>query len=60
VAAPADLRINAADTTGPTSPCWDQARLKPGKHVFRVKARGRAGNPDAAPAVKHFKKRRVD
>jgi hypothetical protein len=29
--------------------------LKPGKHVFRVKARDRAGNVDATPAVKRFK-----
>jgi hypothetical protein len=29
--------------------------LKPGKHVFRVKARDRAGNVDATPAVKYFK-----
>jgi hypothetical protein len=29
--------------------------LKPGKHVFRVKARDRAGNVDATPAVKRFR-----
>ena len=29
--------------------------LKPGKHVFRVKARDRAGNLDATPAVRRFK-----
>jgi hypothetical protein len=30
-------------------------KLQPGKHVFRVKARDRAGNRDATPAVKRFK-----
>jgi hypothetical protein len=30
-------------------------KLKPGKHVFRVKARDRAGNLDATAAVKRFK-----
>ena len=30
-------------------------KLKPGKHVFRVKARDRAGNVDATPAVKRFR-----
>ena len=29
-------------------------RLKPGKHVFRVMARDRAGNPDLTPAVRRF------
>ena len=32
--------------------------LRPGKHVFRVKARDRAGNLDATPAVKRFKIKR--
>ena len=32
--------------------------LKPGKHVFRVKARDRAGNLDATAAVKRFKIKR--
>ena len=30
-------------------------KLKPGKHVFRVKARDRAGNVDKTPTVKRFK-----
>ena len=30
-------------------------QLKPGKHVFRVKARDRAGNVDKTPTVKRFK-----
>ena len=30
-------------------------KLKPGKHVFRVKARDRAGNVDATPTVKRFR-----
>ena len=33
-------------------------KLKPGKHVFRVRARDRAGNLDATPAVKRFKIKR--
>jgi hypothetical protein len=33
-------------------------RLEPGKHVFRVKARDRARNLDATPAVKRFKIRK--
>jgi hypothetical protein len=31
------------------------AKLAPGKHVFRVKARDPAGNVDATPTVKRFK-----
>ena len=30
-------------------------KLAPGKHVFRVKARDRAGNVDATPTVRRFK-----
>jgi hypothetical protein len=30
-------------------------KLEPGRHVFRVKARDRAGNLDATPAVKRFR-----
>ena len=33
-------------------------RLKRGKHVFRVKARDRAGNVDRTPVVKRFKIKR--
>ena len=33
-------------------------KLKPGKHVFRVKARDRAGNVDQTPMVKRFKIKR--
>jgi trimeric autotransporter adhesin len=33
-------------------------KLKPGKHVFRVKARDRAGNVDATPKVKRFRIKR--
>lgn len=33
-------------------------KLKPGRHVFRVKARDRAGNLDSTPAVKRFKIRK--
>ena len=33
-------------------------KLRPGKHVFRVKARDRAGNVDATPMVKRFKIKR--
>ena len=33
-------------------------KLEPGKHVFRVKARDRAGNLDATPAVKRFRIKR--
>jgi hypothetical protein len=34
------------------------AKLKPGKHVFRVKARDRAGNLDSTPVVKRFEIKR--
>ena len=33
-------------------------KLELGRHVFRVKARDRAGNLDATPAVKRFKIKR--
>jgi hypothetical protein len=33
-------------------------KLKPGKHVFRVKARDRAGNLDVTPTVKRFRIRK--
>jgi hypothetical protein len=33
-------------------------KLKPGRHVFRVRARDRAGNVDATPTVKRFKVKR--
>ena len=33
-------------------------KLKPGKHVFRVKARDRAGNVDRTPMVKRFRIKR--
>ena len=33
-------------------------KLKPGKHVFRVKARDRAGNVDRTPIVKRFRIKR--
>ena len=33
-------------------------RLKPGKHVFRVKARDRAGNVDKTPKVERFRIKR--
>jgi hypothetical protein len=33
-------------------------KLKAGKHVFRVKARDRAGNVDRTPMVKRFKIKR--
>jgi len=33
-------------------------KLRPGKHVFRVKARDRAGNVDRTPMVKRFKIKR--
>jgi hypothetical protein len=43
--------------TGCTSP-KTYRKLQPGTHVFRVKARDRAGNLDATPAVKRFTIRR--
>jgi hypothetical protein len=33
-------------------------KLKPGKHVFRVKARDRAGNVDRTPTVRRFRIKR--
>jgi hypothetical protein len=33
-------------------------KLKPGKHVFRVKARDRAGNVDRTPIIKRFRIKR--
>ena len=33
-------------------------RLTPGKHVFRVKARDRAGNADRTPSIKRFRVKR--
>ena len=33
-------------------------KIAPGKHVFRVKARDRAGNVDATPTVKRFRIKR--
>jgi hypothetical protein len=33
-------------------------KIEPGRHVFRVKARDRAGNVDATPTVKWFKVRK--
>jgi hypothetical protein len=42
----------------PARPCSSPKsyrKLAPGKHVFRVTARDRAGNRDATPAVKRFK-----
>lgn len=33
-------------------------RLEPGTHTFRVKARDRAGNVDASPAIKRFRIKR--
>ena len=40
---------------GPCSSPKTYRRLARGKHVFRVRARDRAGNLDATPAVKRFK-----
>jgi trimeric autotransporter adhesin len=34
-------------------------RLTPGKHVFRVKARDRAGNVDRTPSIKRFRVKRT-
>ena len=48
----------ASSTRRKFKPCTSPKtykKLKPGKHVFRVKARDRAGNVDATPAVKRFK-----
>jgi len=45
----------------PFRPCTSPktySKLAPGAHVFRVKARDRAGNLDATPAVKRFTIRR--
>jgi hypothetical protein len=46
-------RLDERTRTACTSP-KTYKRLKPGKHVFRVKARDGAGNVDATPAVKRF------
>jgi hypothetical protein len=40
---------------GPCSSPKTYKKLDSGKHVFRVKARDRAGNLDATAAVKRFK-----
>ena len=40
---------------GPCTSPKTYKKLAPGKHVFRVKARDRAGNLDATPAVRRFK-----
>jgi hypothetical protein len=53
-------RLDGSRRTACTSPKTYKA-LKPGRHVFRVNARDRAGNLDATPAVKRFAiKRRVN
>jgi hypothetical protein len=39
---------------GPCTSPKTYKKLRPGKHVFRAKARDRAGNLDATPAVKRF------
>jgi hypothetical protein len=44
----------AKPCTSPTT----YKKLKPGRHVFRVRARDRAGNLDATPTVKRFKVKR--
>jgi hypothetical protein len=45
--------VSIRETVPCTSP-KTQTKLKPGKHVFHVKARDRAGNLDATPVVKRF------
>ena len=44
--------------TRPCSSPKTYKKLAPGNHVFRVRARDRAGNVDATPAVKRFRIRR--
>ena len=48
----------ASSTRKKFKPCTSPKtyrKLEPGKHVFRVKARDRAGNVDRTPTVKRFK-----
>jgi trimeric autotransporter adhesin len=47
-------RLDQKKITPCTSP-KTYKKLKPGKHVFRVKARDRAGNLDTTPVVKRFR-----